>query len=632
MSHKSPKKNELSDFVLGYCQQAGAIVDPPAYGVYEVLLPEKAASQLGAATFQRFAFSENSAQEPSEEITYLHYGHPFVERIVEALQGQTANAQLFINTVRLDKRGLFGLARESLSIANARLFEVPTAVEARTLYHYVRFNFKASLITDEKRELILPIWMHLQGGYAVDGEEIVQRASLEPKSNIKNLKWAAPVWRPASGKTSKVSKTSEVWNKSVLSALLERAKGAALAQLSAGPLETLQRKANRFLELDRARLEEYFADLQSDLEKRLQRASDERRVPLETKLALVAGERRAKFDDIEGKYRLRVELELLNLLIVAQPKMTLSVAIKNRSASVAQRVVWDPLLHQMEPLVCDVCGEAAHNLWLCEGGHLAQADCLTPRCVDCKRIYCQLCSDQMKTCVVCERPVCVSSLNRCSTCGRATCREHVELCHADNGKPASIQAAAAPKPEPALVQTVESPAPIPEKTAEKLPPKPPPKSSASGASKKTGSTPKKAGPKSRQTVKKPKRLKAKLIEVYSEMNSPQISAYVLTGRWEIAVRYWELAEDGIRVSCHCEKPLCRENGMLLRPETADRIESQIWEEIRALREEYGLQPKGVRVYRVIRDQPKQERRLMLFGRWKNAEFLARAQAAYDKVE
>ena len=35
--------SELADFVLGAFRQAGGIVEPPAYGIYEALLPEQVA-------------------------------------------------------------------------------------------------------------------------------------------------------------------------------------------------------------------------------------------------------------------------------------------------------------------------------------------------------------------------------------------------------------------------------------------------------------------------------------------------------------------------------------------------------------------------------------------------------------
>ena len=617
------KRSELSDFVLEYCLQMGAIVDPPAYGVYNVLLPDNAAAKLGAAPLQRFVFKEEDPQDTSGETAFLHYGHPFVDRVVEAVREQSSSAQLFINDVRLTKRGLFNLAQETLSIANARLFEVGGAVESLAIYHYVRFNFKASLITDEKRELILPVWMHLQGGYTVDGEEIEQRASLDVETTFKNLERAAPTWLHAAGEVSKTSAPLDIWDKATLSALVERARQAALERLMAGSLEILQRRARRYLELDRARLEQYYTDLQRDLNERFQRASDERRSTLEDRLASVAREHQSKLADVEEKYRLHVDLELFNLLTIAQPKVALPVAIKNRSTTALRQVVWDPLLHRLEPLVCDVCGKADYNLWLCEGKHLAHADCLMPQCVDCKRAHCRLCSDKMKACAVCGRPVCVSSLNHCSSCGRGTCIEHVEMCHTDDGKPAVIQVIV-PEPEPAPAQAAEPPASISEKTTEKT--------RSGGVAKKVSLTQKRANAKSVGAVKKPKQLKALRIEVYSEMTTPLITAYVIAKNKEMAARHWELASNGVRVSCRCEKYYCRENGILLRPETADRIEAQIREEIRFLREEYQVPAKGVQVYRVVRGQPQHERKLMLFGLWKDSEFLARSQVGYDEVK
>ena len=150
-------------------------------------------------------------------------------------------------------------------------------------------------------------------------------------------------------------------------------------------------------------------------------------------------ERRLKLADAEDRYRLRTELELVTTQVIVQPKLTLDVQIVDRGTFVQRRIVWDPLLHCIEPLRCDVCGLPGMRLHLCNGGHLAHSDCLLEQqCVDCKRVYCRLCQEQMSTCVVCGRPTCLSSLNTCSECGRGTCREHRWLCHADDGMPIKV--------------------------------------------------------------------------------------------------------------------------------------------------------------------------------------------------
>ena len=75
--------------------------------------------------------------------------------------------QVYVNDVRLDKRGLPELARQALAFPNARLSEKSRQSRTPALCHYVRFNFKAALITDEKRERLVSVVMDAQTGFAV---------------------------------------------------------------------------------------------------------------------------------------------------------------------------------------------------------------------------------------------------------------------------------------------------------------------------------------------------------------------------------------------------------------------------------------------------------------------------------
>jgi len=661
--------DELADFVLNYCREAGAIVEPPAYGVYEVLLPDDLAERLDVLAYQRFAFDDTLAAQRTlevdgaDEVTHLSYGHPLVENLIEAARQVPACARLYVNAVRLDKRGLADLARQALSFPNARLVEVPCPepapsracrgvegpgqTESPALGHYVRFNFKAALITDEKREQLLSVLMDAQGGYAVkELAEIERLVTLETTPAFEHLPVMPPVWLPGEEPTS-VSPSAplrtgsvEPLSRQALEGLLERAKRAALDEL-AEPLDSLQRRAARFLELDRARLEQYYDDMQRDLKRRLERAADpstssgqRRRKALEDKLVAVQAEREAKLADAEAKYRLRVELELINLLVIAQPRLVLPMNVVNRTATVTRTVVWNPLLHRIEPLTCDVCGRASSRLFLCTGGHLAHEECLLPhQCVDCKRTYCHLCTDQMKACVVCDQPVCASSLNRCPTCGRGTCREHVGLCHAAEGEPARIlptrkrgvaEGAEAPPPElrpepaegPEKVEALPTP-PVKTKPGKKpKPPTPPAGRRAAGA---------KRIPPIRRAI-----ATGQKIEVYTHATEPMITAFVIaSGGRELARRTWELVEDGIAVWCRCEKgPFCRVNQTVFEPGTAAEIEAQLQDEIDALRQEYQVPGRRIKFYYVLRDTPRPERRLLLRGQWKDDAALSRARTAF----
>jgi len=628
--------DELADFVLNYSREAGAIVEPPAYGVYEVLLPDNLAARLGVPAYQRFAFDDTQAAEEwrmgADDVTHLSYGHPFIESLIEAARQVPASAHLYVNIVRLDKRGLADLARQTLSFPNARLVEVEGQAESPALGHYVRFNFKAALITDEKREQLLSVLMDAQGGYPVQElTEIERLTTLETKPGFEHLPVMPSVWLPG----------EEPLSRQALEGLLERAKRAALDEL-AEPLDGLQRRAARFLELDRARLEQYYDDMQRDLKRRLERA-DDRHKALENKLVAVQAEREAKLADAEAKYRLRVELELINLLVITQPRLVLPMNVVNRTATVTRTVVWNPLLHRIEPLTCDVCAwrrRASSRLFLCTGGHLAHEECLLPQCVDCKRVYCRLCTDQMKACVVCDWPVCASSLNRCPTCGRGTCREHMGLCHAAEGEPARLRTVGgvsdAETTEEAEGPTVPPPEPEPEPEKVEAPSKPPmetkPKKKPTAGRRAAGAKARnaerrKGGRRGRATATGQK------IAVYTYATEPVITAFVIASRGrELARRTWELVEDGIAVWCRCEKgPFCRVNQTVFEPGTASEIEAQLQDEIEALRREYQVAGKRVNFYYVLHDAPRSERRLLLRGQWKDAAALSRARTAFIKT-
>lgn len=658
--------DELANFVLNYCREAGAIVEPPAYGVYEVLLPDDLAARLGVPAYQRFAFDDalttQRTLEADDEVTHLSYSHPLVESLIEAARQRPACARLYVNAVRLDKRGLADLARQALSFPNARLVEVPETANLRqnnepqsespALGHYVRFNFKAALITDEKREQLLSVLMDAQGGYTVkELVEIERLVTLETKPGFEHLPVMPPAWWPGEEQTlvspsaeltvsgAEPLRTSSVepLSRQTLEGLLERAKRAALDEL-AEPLDSLQQRAARFLELDRARLEQYYDDMQRDLKRRLERAADDRRKALEDKLVTVQAEREAKLADAEAKYRLRVELELINMLIIAQPRLVLPMNIENRTATVTRTVVWNPLLHRIEPLTCNVCGHASFRLFLCTGGHLAHEECLLPQCVDCKRVYCRLCTDLMKACVVCDQPVCASSLNRCPTCGRGTCREHVGLCHADEGQPAHLRmeeeaeepAAPPPEPRPEPFEAAQD-KPVEEPELEKVeaPPKPPVKKKPKKKppAERRGARAKRTPPTRRATVTGQK------IEVYTYPNEPVVTAFVVASRGrELASRTWKLVEDGIAVWCRCEKgPFCRVDQTVFEPETAAEIEAQLQDEIEALRREYQVPGKRVNFYYVLHDAPRPERRLLLRGQWKDDAALSRARTTFIKT-
>ena len=597
--------SELGDFILNYCRRAGALIEPAAGGVYDVLLPDALAEQWRMPALQRFAFEDAA---PSAGATHLSYGHPLVEQMAGAAQSEPLCALLHINQIRLEKHGLVDLAREAVALPNARLVEAPRQTEARVTSHYVRFNFKAALITDEKREQLVSVTMDAQAGHAVKEVARVEEAvPLEAETAFKNLSLAPPRWHEDKNPLARA----------VLQGLLERATRAALDDLSP-VIDSLQRHAARYLELDRARLGEYYDQIERDLRRRAGRATDDgKRAALEGKLAAAGAERKAKLADVEAKYKLRAELELVNLLVIAQPKIAQVVRIENRTTAIHRTVVWDPLLHRVEPLVCDACGQPSSRLFLCSGGHLAHEECLLPQCVDCKRAFCKLCQDKLSMCAVCDRPVCTHSLNRCGECGRGTCREHVGLCHADQGQPAKI---AAPEPAVELKAPPAPPAAAPEPEKPRL------------SSLKRKKMEREAAARRRQARTFLEGYPAAAgykVEVRVDALEPVVMSAVLTpGGKVIAVRTWELIEDGIAITCQCDKSPCNSDGVIIEPWDTAGIEDEIEQQISKFCFEYRVPPGQVAFYSLVRNTLRSLPRLVLRGAWKDDAVLANARAAF----
>src|SRR6266511_623919 len=274
----------LEGLVLGYFRQVGALVEPPAYGAYEVLLPDEAAARWGISPHQKIVFD---AAYQQDDVTFLHYGHALIETIAEELRGQSANGQFFINNVRPEKPGLPSEIEKAFSLPKAKIFFIPEEKEKIRQHHYARFNFKVSLVADEKRELVLPVWMDLQNGYPVTGAEIERLGILDEENQFLHVPSAPAFWNNEPALSPKT-----------LSALLERARQAVPHELGE-TLSNLQKRLARFLELDRARLNDYYADLLKDAKRCVQKADEERRSALETEIEVIHTERESKLLDEE---------------------------------------------------------------------------------------------------------------------------------------------------------------------------------------------------------------------------------------------------------------------------------------------------------------------------------------------
>lgn len=408
--------DRLEQFVLDYFTQHEALIERPAFGLVEVLLPDAEANRLHADPLLTLTFLEEAA---APNATPLTIGHPLIEAMIEAARSEGQVTCWYINEVRHTKAGFFDLVKREWTFANGWLTAIKGVLEEPQLHYYAWFNFKVAFVSDEKQEEVVSLLMDVNRGVPVPRVEAdLGRLPLSPESHLYELPDAPLAWAPHLGALSEEG----------LQLLLPKATQGLVAKLTPR-LAGLQKRNARLLELDLARLNEFYDETEGDLEKRLRTAQDEARAEtLRTKLAFAQADRRHKLADVQEKHRLRLSVDLLNVALLAQPKLSLPILVENRYSKRQQAFVWDPLLHQLEPPLCDVCQQPFARLHLCTNGHL-MCDDDTLYCDLCKREFCRHCASSLGHCATCGRVVCTHSQIKCKLCGAIVCADHQQHPH-----------------------------------------------------------------------------------------------------------------------------------------------------------------------------------------------------------
>jgi hypothetical protein len=163
----------------------------------------------------------------------------------------------------------------------------------------------------------------------------------------------------------------------------------------------LEETANRRLARDCQRVEAYYLGLLAQIEKRIKRksgdsAAGEDAIQKERSRAQATElDRNAKLDDLVRKYSLRVQVELISVLVMRLPVREIAVRLIRKKEERNHTLHWNTVLKRLEPLLCEKCGRPAHPLNLCEKVHFLCDQCWTT-CPKCSRTFCRICQSRCK--------------------------------------------------------------------------------------------------------------------------------------------------------------------------------------------------------------------------------------------
>jgi hypothetical protein len=332
----------LEEFVLDYAEAVGGAWDEVEPQVYDLLLPSEAgASRVDANANQvlRVAFDpEAIAEHPQAQLG--SFGTPLIDRFLADAVERGRFVELYYLGLNLTPHDLTGRVRRALTLDGIEL-----QVQRVRAMHFPQafFWFQTTFVSDQKEQEIVADGLDMHYG-----RQVRHREKLLDRSRLAD--------RPAL----------------YLPEAPHRSLAAAYALARSECQRTLttmaharDRELKERLERQAARMQRYYADLRRELAGAPSRAKDaaETQARLASRTQALEREERVRLAELRQKSALRVQVKLLNALVIQQPKLLLFCQAGEPKKTMApMELVWDPLLDALEAVPCPSCQRPTYTL------------------------------------------------------------------------------------------------------------------------------------------------------------------------------------------------------------------------------------------------------------------------------
>lgn len=403
MLHEDSDVMKIRDFVTRCLESVGAIVEFPEYNYAEVLIPDEFAKYFDYKNYFNLSFDFDVARQ-HEESEFVTYGSYFLDKVIDLATQRGLSCKRHITDQKVELRTLPEKIKGRIAFRNCRstfLANVPV------IHHYILFNFKVSYISDEREDTIVKALVNLNTGHADDRmlkaigsaiftDESHTKYTIEQMRSIEDAYQAAKVYLEDHIQTT---------------------------------IHEIKSKIQSRLTNDKSRIMEYYDNIDNELNaKREKLLKSERQDGIESiddKLRLSQIERQRRLNEIDEKNALRVSILLFNATLISHTKIRNRYSVNRGKAERDVYVVWNPHLNDVEPVVCEVCGNLSLEIELCSNSHLGCTKCVHS-CSVCGARLCKSCG--MSQCVVCGDPLCGKCKTVCENCGDVVCGKHQESC------------------------------------------------------------------------------------------------------------------------------------------------------------------------------------------------------------
>lgn len=362
--------NRLQKFVRELFEINNAVVETPHDDVLEVLLPVEVYNKTPFKEYEKFYFDSEKAGDKGKLISF----HTDVfDSFYQMLGGRGYAGLVELPEGHLKSLGLEQAVKESLVFTNG-IFRFQKREEKKISYLFVNFLYTA--VSDDKKEGIV--------------QQVVNEYTLA------GIDWSCPL--------SKIETENPSGERIIAHSVKEPLQRASLIVQNKvrGLLVDFEKKLNHYLNRDIQRLNDYYGTIESEIRKKIVK-KNLTKTEKEKELSRVKATRNElsrKVRDQKDRYKMRIELQPINVLRVAATVIVLSLTLHRKKQSREVDFIWNPFLKQVEPLSCESCFVPTKVFTFCDDMvHIICRNCAT--CKRCGKLNCRVCSQ-----------------NKCSRCGK----------------------------------------------------------------------------------------------------------------------------------------------------------------------------------------------------------------------
>ncbi len=343
--------DEVKRFVTLFLETNGALVNKISDDIIEAVLSEKLANQLSITDFTTIVYKKELAGEYQNTV-FIMPGSPILKEMVQISKNKGGYVEHFVTGLNLEIANVQQKIERNIKFINCRLNLLSME---KAIYGTAIFNYKVSYITEDKIETIIQIPVDLYSlGMDFKIFENYNRFFFEEKYD-------------GELELGEIKPVEEVYKASKKNLLRKIDRDIKIVKGNE------KKKLNREIERITSFYHQNILEHETKIKKN--NIDDAYRSKIRSKIELLEIDLRNKIDDAIHKYRVNVEIELINVEMVFQPKLTCNYLIEDKQGKIETKLFWDPVTRKVELPFCSNCFQMKNTFFINSSNSLLCDEC-----------------------------------------------------------------------------------------------------------------------------------------------------------------------------------------------------------------------------------------------------------------